>query len=146
MSPKDRFKFLDDLSVLEIVNLLTIGLASYNVKVKVPSDIPGHNQFIPSKNLKSQEWLDNINEWTVNQKMMVNEKKTKTIIFNFTHNYQFTTKLSINNKDIEARKVKGEENVADALTKHVDGKQLQQQLEWTGQCFEQGMRTLAPTA
>ena len=101
VSPKDRFKFLDDLSVLEIVNLLTIGLASYNVKVKVPSDIPGHNQFIPSKNLKSQEWLDNINEWTVNQKMMVNEKKTKTIIFNFTHNYQFTTKLSINNKDIE---------------------------------------------
>ena len=32
---------------------------------------------------------------------MINEKKTKTIIFNFTHNYQFTTKLSINNKDVE---------------------------------------------
>ena len=83
------------------MNLLTIGLASYNLKVKVPSDIPGHNQFIPPQNLKSQEWLDNINEWTVNQKMMINEKKTKTIIFNFTHNYQFTTKLSINNKDVE---------------------------------------------
>ena len=51
--------------------------------------------------LKEKEWLDNINEWTVNQKMMINEKKTKTIIFNFTHNYQFTTKLSINNKDVE---------------------------------------------
>ena len=40
-------------------------------------------------------------ERTVNQKMIINEWKTKTIIFNFTHNYQFTTKLSINNKDVE---------------------------------------------
>ena len=28
----DRFKFIDDLSVLEIVNLLTVGLSSFNIK------------------------------------------------------------------------------------------------------------------
>ena len=33
--------------------------------------------------------------------MMVNEKKTKTMIFNYTNNYQFTTRLSINDKPIE---------------------------------------------
>ena len=33
--------------------------------------------------------------------MMVNEKKTKTMIFNYTTNYQFTTRLSINDKPIE---------------------------------------------
>ena len=33
--------------------------------------------------------------------MKINEKKTKSIIFNFTKKYQFTTRLSINNKDIE---------------------------------------------
>ena len=101
VSPEDRFKFLDDLSLLEIINLLTIGLTSYNVKGQVPNDIPTHNQYIPSENLKSKEWLQKINDWTVNHKMKINEKKTKSIIFNFTKKYQFTTRLSINNKDIE---------------------------------------------
>ena len=27
----DRFKFVDDLTVLEIVNLVSIGIASYNI-------------------------------------------------------------------------------------------------------------------
>ena len=98
---EDRFKFIDDLSILEIVNLLTIGLSSYNVKGHVAADIPEHNQYIPPENLKSQEWLDKINEWTVIQKMLINEKKTKTIIFNYTNNYQFTTRLAINDKRIE---------------------------------------------
>jgi hypothetical protein len=101
VSVEDRFKFIDDLSILEIVNLLTIGLSSYNVKGHVASDIPEHNQYIPPENLKSQEWLDMINEWTINQKMQINEKKTKTVIFNYTNNYQFTTRLSINDNNIE---------------------------------------------
>ena len=29
---KDRFKFVDDLSILEIVNLLTVGITSFNMK------------------------------------------------------------------------------------------------------------------
>ena len=101
VNEEDRFKFIDDLSILEIVKLITIGLSSFNVRGQVPTDIPDHNQYIPPQNLKSQEWLNIINEWTVNQKMLVNEKKTKAMIFNFTKNYQFTTRLSINNKGIE---------------------------------------------
>ena len=101
VSEGDRFKFIDDLSVLEIVNLLTVGLTSFNLKHQVPTDIPSHNQFIPADNLQSQVWLDTINEWTVNQQMLINEKKTKTIIFNYTDNYQFTTRLTINDQPIE---------------------------------------------
>ena len=101
VSESDRFKFIDDLSALEIVNLLTVGITSFNLKVQVPSDIPQHNQYIPSENLESQVWLDNINEWTKKQKMMINEKKTKTLIFNYTEKYQFTTRLTINNEQIE---------------------------------------------
>ena len=101
MNLEDRFKFIDDLSILEIVNLLTIGLSSYIVKGHVEADIPEHNQYIPPENLKSQEWLNKINEWTVSQKMLINEKKTKTMIFNYTKNYQFTTRLAINDKNIE---------------------------------------------
>ena len=32
VDPEDRYKFVDDLTALEIVNLLTIGMASHNIK------------------------------------------------------------------------------------------------------------------
>ena len=98
---KDRFKFVDDLSILEIVNLLTVGITSFNIRQEVANDIPTHNQFIPSHNLQSQVWLDEIDRWTENQQMMINEKKTKTMIFNFTEKYQFTTRLQLKDKNIE---------------------------------------------
>ena len=72
---KDRFKFVDDLSILEIVNLLTVGITSYNIKQHIPSDVSTHNQFIPAENLQSQKWLNQIDEWTDAQKMMLNTKR-----------------------------------------------------------------------
>ena len=98
---EDRFKFVDDLSILEIVNLLTVGITSFNIRQEVPSDIPAHNQYIPSQNLQSQVWLDEIDRWTENQKMLINEQKTKTMIINFTENYKFTTRLQLKNKNID---------------------------------------------
>ena len=67
----------------------------------IPSDVPVHNQYIPAANLTSHHWLDQINEWTVNQKMMLNEKKTKTLIFNFTEKYQFSTRIMLNDEIVE---------------------------------------------
>ena len=101
VSPEDRFKFIDDLTILEIINLLTIGISSFNVKAQVPSDILENNQFIPPKNLKSQDYLDEINLWTKNQKMVINQKKTKNIIFNYTRNYQFSTRLELEGEVLE---------------------------------------------
>ena len=101
VSEEDRFKFVDDLSILEIVDLLTVGITSYNLKMHVPSDVPVHNQFIPATNLKSQDWLEKINQWTVEQKMLINEKKTKSLIFNFTEKYQFSTRLFLNDEILE---------------------------------------------
>ena len=101
VSLEDRFKFVDDLTILEIVNLLTVGITSYNLKQHVPSDLPVHNQYIPPANLQSQHWLDEINKWTVNQQMLINEKKTKNLIFNFTEKYQFSTRLLLNGSIVE---------------------------------------------
>ena len=39
MSFKDRYKFVDDLSLLEVINLLTVGLSTYNFKNHVASDV-----------------------------------------------------------------------------------------------------------
>ena len=51
---KDRFKFEDDLSFLEVIYLLNAGIATYNIHAHVPSNIPTHNQIIPKENLQSQ--------------------------------------------------------------------------------------------
>ena len=98
----DRFKFVDDLTILEIVDLLTVGLTSYNIRQHVPSDISVHNQFIPPQNLKSQQWLQDIDAWTTNQKMKLNQNKTKNMTFNFTNNYQFSTRLQLNDQNLES--------------------------------------------
>ena len=98
---EDRSKFIDDLTVLEIVNLLTVGLSSFNIKAQVPNDIRVDNQFIKPENLKSQEYLNQINMWTNTQKMKINQSKTKTMIFNYTHKYQFSTRLKLNNEILE---------------------------------------------
>ena len=71
------------------------------MKNQVPSDIPEHGQFIEGDNLKSQEYLQKINEWTENHKMQISEKKAKAMIFNFTENYQFATRLSLKQNNIE---------------------------------------------
>ena len=74
---EDRFKFVDDLSTLEVINLLTVGLSSLYTRPQVPSDLLAHGQFVESTKLKSQSYLDQINEWTVNQKMVISKKKTR---------------------------------------------------------------------
>ena len=101
VAEEDRFKFVDDLSTIEVINLLTVGLSSFYMKNQVPSDIPVHGQFVESYKLKSQEYLNKINEWTTNQKMIISEKKTKIMLFNFTEKYQFTTRLDLKGTNIE---------------------------------------------
>ena len=95
------YKFVDDATVLEIVNLISIGIASYNFRLKVASNIPEHNQFVPAENLKSQNYLNRIQEWSENQQMELNSEKTKIMIFNFSRHLQFTTNMKLLDKDIE---------------------------------------------
>ena len=101
VSEEDRFKFVDDLTALEKIALLTIGIASHNIKQQVPNDINTSNLFIPSQNLKSQNYLNQIQNWTTKQKMLLNEEKTKSMIFYFNKTKQFSTRLILNNNTIE---------------------------------------------
>ena len=96
-----RFKFVDDLTFLEMINLLNIGMASYNIKKHVPSNIPLSNQFIPPEHLKSQKYLEDINEWSDKQKMILHPKKTKSMIFNFSKNKQFSTRMTVKSENVE---------------------------------------------
>ena len=97
----NKFKFVDDLSVLEVINLLSIGISSFNTKHQVPSDLPNHGQFIESRNLKSQGYLTKLDTWAENHLMEISKDKTKAMIFNFTDKYQFSTRLNLKGKTID---------------------------------------------
>ena len=100
--PQDnRFKFVDDLTILEVVNLLNIGISSLNIRTEVPNDLPTHGQYVDNKELKSQIYLNEINRWTEKQQMVISSKKTKAMIVNFTDNYQFHTRLQLKNQNID---------------------------------------------
>ena len=65
----DRAKFMDDLTILEVIVLENVGMASHNIRVNIPTNIANHNQFIPSEHLKTQEYLKTIDNWTEALKM-----------------------------------------------------------------------------
>ena len=79
---EDRFKWVDDLTVLEKINLINIGLSSYNFKQHVASDVPIEGYHVNGQDTKSQEYLNKINSWTVDHKMDINQKKTKAMLIN----------------------------------------------------------------
>jgi len=101
VSVEDRFKFIDDLTILEIVNLISIGISSYNIKNQIPSDIATGDKFIPAENLKSQSYLNDISFWTKNNKMKINENKSELMVFNFCKDYQFSTRLVLEGQVLE---------------------------------------------
>ena len=101
LSHDDKYKFIDDLSILEILNLLSIALSNYNFQKHVASDIGIGNSYLEPKHIKSQEYLDKISNWTRNQEMRLNCEKTKYMIFNPSKNHQFNTRLEIEGQTIE---------------------------------------------
>ena len=62
-------------------------MASHNSKSQVSSEVPEHNQFILSEHLKTQNYVNGINQGTEKNQMILNPKKTKNMIFNFSNDH-----------------------------------------------------------
>ena len=101
VEPEDRYKFVDDMSILAVINLITCGIASYNFRSHVASDIATGDKFLPAENIMSQTHLNSVQQWTEERMMQLNKDKTKVMIFNYTLNYQFSTRLYIQNTLLE---------------------------------------------
>jgi hypothetical protein len=96
-----KFKFIDDLSVLEMINLVMSGISCYNFKQHVASDIGTHGQYLPIINVQSQNHLDKISNWTQDKQMALNRNKTKYMVVNFTKKFKFNTRISLENTLLE---------------------------------------------
>ena len=101
IASEDKFKFIDDLSFIEIINLISIGLCNYDLKDHVASDIATEFMFLPGRNTISQSHLDRIADWTNSAKMKLNTDKSKYMVFNYTRNHQFSTRLYLENQVLE---------------------------------------------
>ena len=55
--PEDQgYRFIDDSSCLEVLNLLSVGLSCYNAKSQVASDVSPFTNYLPIENCKTQTY------------------------------------------------------------------------------------------
>ena len=97
--PQDRFKYIDDLSVLQLV-LLSGLLVEYNFVEHVASDVGVDQMFLPASSYKCQDTINYISNWTKDNKMKLNEAKCSYMVFTRTKT-DFATRLTVNNKYLE---------------------------------------------
>ena len=71
---EDRFKYIDDLSVLQLV-LLSGLLTEYNFHQHVASDIGIDQKYLPASSYPMQDSLNYISNWTRENLMQLNEAK-----------------------------------------------------------------------
>ena len=101
LDPKNVFKFIDDGQFLEVVNLVQAGLACYNFRSQVATDIAVDNQFLPPENFQTPKHLKKISEWTDQKIMILSEKKSQYMIFNFCKSRIFNNRLYMNETLLE---------------------------------------------
>ena len=101
VSQDDRFKFSDDLNILEVVMLGHI-LTEYDFSSHVASDIKLGDKFLPTHELQSQVNLDQIASWSDTNLMKLKESKTDYMVFTRARQ-PFSTRLTLNGKYIDKK-------------------------------------------
>ena len=96
---KDRFKYIDDLSILELIFLSGV-LTEFDCYTTVPSDIGVDQLYLPPESYNTQRSLDKISAWTDKNLMMINADKTNYMVFSRSQS-DFVTRLHLNNSKIE---------------------------------------------
>ena len=74
--PDDRWKQVDDLTSLEVVDVINIGPSSYNFRRHVASDINVNGHNVSQENLKSKHFIYALDSWSDKQQIVLDEKKT----------------------------------------------------------------------
>ena len=97
--PKDRFKFIDDLSILQLICFSGL-LLEYNFKEHVASDIGIGQLYLPASSYDTQPSLDYIAQWTKDNLMKLNVSKCNYMIFSRSKT-NFATRLKIENQTLE---------------------------------------------
>ena len=123
IEPEDRFKYIDDLSVLQLLCLSGL-LVEYDFRSHVASDIGIGQQFLPPDTFKTQDNLSEISRWTDKNLMKLNANKCEYMIFSRS-GLDFTTRLTINGTNLD--------RVSEFK---ILGVWIRDDLSWSKQCSE----------
>ena len=80
VSQEDRFKYGNDLTILDLIMLGAI-LVKYSFHEHVVSDIGNGKLFLPAEQTRTQENVDSISSWTTNILMQMNKDMTNFMVF-----------------------------------------------------------------
>ena len=72
LSNEEKFKYIDDLSILDIVCLAGL-LTEYEFNEHVASDVGTDQLFLPPSSYKLQEHLNTISDWTDENLMKISK-------------------------------------------------------------------------
>ena len=88
-----RLKYIDDMSMCQAVNLKD--LESINWDIEMPLNYHDRTfHHLPQNKNKLQNDLMGVHKFCEIQKMMINEKKTQTVIFNTAIKRDFTPRIT----------------------------------------------------
>jgi hypothetical protein len=96
---EDRFKYIDDLSLLQLVCLSGL-VTEYDFSQHVASDIGTNQSYLPPDAYPTQDNLETISKWTSDNLMMLNESKCNYMIISRSET-DFATRLTINNTKLD---------------------------------------------
>ena len=91
--PDDRYKYIDDLSILQLVCLSGL-LTEYNFHDHVASDIGIGQTFLPANHFSMQDNLNTISTWTTDNMMRLNPVKSNYMIISRSTEDFATRKLT----------------------------------------------------
>ena len=89
-----RYKFVDDLTVLELVLLGSL-VTEYNFHQHIASDIGIDELYLPTQNFNTQSYVNFIQDWTELNLMKLNVDKCNYMIFSRSKT-EFSTRLALN--------------------------------------------------
>jgi hypothetical protein len=127
---KDRFKYIDDLSILELIFLSGV-LTEFDCYKTVPSDIGVDQLYLPPESFNTQRSLDKISAWTDKNLMRINADKTNYMVFSRSLS-DFATRLHLNNSKIDQ-----------VPTAKIVGVWLQSNLKWDKNTKELTMKAFS---
>jgi hypothetical protein len=95
VAPDDRYKYIDDLSILQLVLLAGL-VTEYDFVQHVASDIGIDDMLIPPSSYPTQDSLNWISNWTEENKMQLNADKCNYMVFSRSET-KIATRLNVNN-------------------------------------------------
>ena len=94
-----RFKYIDDMSICQTVN--KSDLISIDWQMQRPLNFRDRTlHYLPDHNNQLQKHVNSVHKFCEIQKMIINEKKTQTIIFNTFISKDFTPRIQNKSGDL----------------------------------------------